>query len=147
MSSPLTDAEKIRIRRFTGWSDRFGDTDEPLVRAFYAVDQLPATLDEIRLLLERANGIELRIYGGEPEGRQPALDRLKAESIGAIVLNETEIQSLQDLGLQASAQIARLLGVEVRGGNPWSTSIPTERAWYGGPRGGGGGGGGIIPFG
>lgn len=138
----LTDAEVVRIRRFIGWSDRFNNTDEALVRAIAAVDMRPDTTDEIRILLERANGIERRLFG-DVDGQANAIDRLKATSVGAIVLNETEIQSLLDLGLMCSAQIARLLGVEVRGGNPWSTSIPTERAWYGGPAGGGG----LIPFG
>lgn len=138
----LSDAEVVRIRRFIGWADRFNNTDEALVRAIAAVNMRTDTTDEIRMLLERADGIERRIFGDD-EGKSTAVDRLKASQVGAITLNEGEIQALLDLGLMCSAQIARLLGVEVRGGNPWSTSIPTERAWYGGPAGGGG----LIPFG
>jgi hypothetical protein len=136
----LSDAEKIRIRRFIGWSDRFNNTDEALVRAFAAIDTLPDTVDEIRLLIARCDDIETRVFGGGDV--KSAIDRLKASQVGAITLNEAEVQQLLDLGLMSAAQIARLLGVEVRGGNPWSTSIPTERAWYGGPMGGGG----LIPF-
>lgn len=134
MSAPLTEAEQIALRRLTGWSDRFNSTDEAFIRAIYAVNNRDATLDEIRMLLQRCLDQEANIIA--------AMRRLKAAHVGSIETNPMEIDKLRDLGRQWTGQIARIMGVEVRG-DAWSGSLPTDRAGYYGPQGGGG----LIPFG
>lgn len=134
MSTPLTDQEQIDLRRFMGWSDRFNSTDEAFIRAVYAVNERDATLATIRTLLQRCLDQETNIIDAQR--------RLKASAVGTIETNPMEIDKLRDVGRQWTGQIARIMGVEVRG-DAWSGSLPTDRAWYYGPQGGGG----LIPFG
>lgn len=124
----FTEAQKVGIYRFTGWSDRFHATDDTLNRAIVAIEMnRPETEAVIVDLLTKCTDQVAAIV--------TAQRRLKALAVGPIQLTGAgEIETLRDVGRQWSAQIAQLLGVAMRR-DPWSGTAPTESAWYYGPQG------------
>jgi hypothetical protein len=131
----FTEAEKVSIYRYTGWADRFHQTDDVLARAIPAIEARASAEAAVRVLLLRCDGIETSIIAAQ--------SRLKALGVGPIALSGPgEIDMLRDIGRQWSAQVAQLFGVPMRR-DPWSSALPTESASWTGPTGGNG----ELPFG
>jgi hypothetical protein len=122
----FTESEKAKIRMYLGWSPRFHQTDVALEQAMNAVDALPDTLALIQ------NPI-----GGTPPGVIAALEdvdakitaahgRLKADTVGSIQLNRSELKQLYREGKRQVSRLATLLGTEVRR-DVFSGRLPRSR--------------------
>ena len=99
---------------YMGWSPRFFQTDVGLEQAMNAVDNLPEVLALIQNPLT-----------GTPPGVLAALEdvdsklvnghgRLKADQVGSIKLNRSEMRQLRKEGKRLVSRLATLLGTEVR---------------------------------
>lgn len=126
----LTDAQRAEIRMFLGWTPRYGQTDNALERAMNAIETFPA--DESLI----TNAI-----GDDPPGLLASIKdvdsklivahgRLKADNVGSIQLNRREMSQLYRDGKRMVGRLARLLGVEVRGG-PFSSGRGGRASAYG----------------
>lgn len=117
----FTPTERARIRSLAGFSARFLQFDDSLERAMDSVgdntDQSTATA--IRARLTEADRIDAAIQAAEA--------RLKAEQVGTIKLNKSEIEQLCDRGRQNIARMCRDFGVESRG-DYYGTALPTDQA-------------------
>lgn len=106
----FTDAEKSAIRKYLGWQARFAQFDSALERAFAAIGGNPDFAEEentARALLVKIQGIEAEI--------DAAHGRFKADKVGSIELNRREILQLVDRGESYIGQLARCMGVPVKG--------------------------------
>lgn len=104
----FTLAEKVRIRFYLGWSDRFHQFDSRLEQAMSAVEANPDTetfirdaimvdIEDIRTKLKDAHG------------------RLKAMKVGSINLpGQNELMLLRMEGRRHVGSLAATFGVEVR---------------------------------
>jgi hypothetical protein len=132
----FTESEKVQIRKWTGWPERFLQVDSALERAMSAVEdtRLEAVV-EVRSLLAQIETIRLEIIA--------ARRRRKALAVGTIELSgEGETGSLWMDGTVLSKQLATIFGVEMRT-NPWFPGSAQIRSGWDGPSGGGG----ALPFG
>lgn len=108
----LTNAQKVQIRLYLGWSARFRQTDSRLEQSFSALDMLetqgdPDTLASVASILEALVALEPVIVD--------AYSRLQAIKLGAIDLNAvTEIGMLRSEGRRLVGRLASTLGVPVR---------------------------------
>ena len=127
----FTESEKAKIRMYMGWSPRFHQTDVALEQAMNAVDALPDTL----VLIQNP-------IGGTPPGVIAALEdvdakitaahgRLKADTVGSIQLNRSELKQLYREGKRQVSRLATLLGTEVRR-DVFSGRLPRSRDSHGG---------------
>lgn len=108
MAAPLTLAERVQIRSYLGWSERFHSTDNRLELAFGALDTDSEALDYIRAEAAKVQVIEDKI--------QDMTTRFKAAKVGSIELQGAmELALLRQLGGMSIGRIATSLGVEVRG--------------------------------
>ena len=105
----FTEAERVSIRSYCGYSARFHQVDTCLEQAMNAVDSDPDpdTATKIRALIVEADNIRTALTD--------ALGRLKAAKVGSIILpGRTEIGMLRSEGQRICSEIAAILGVEIR---------------------------------
>ena len=127
----FTDTEKADIRKYLGWQARFAQFDSALERAFSAIGggAFPAEEQQARDLVTKIKGIETEI--------DTAHSRFKADKVGPIALNRNEIRQLVDRGESYIGQLARCMGVPVKG-HALRADLPDFGASPWGPMGGGG---------
>ena len=120
----LTETQKIEVRTYLGWSDRFHQTDSRLEQALAAIDMRPDSELKVESLLASIADIETKLTD--------AHGRLKARNVGSIALEaEIELGALRSEGRRFVGRLAILLGVECRH-DVFSGSLPTHRAGWGG---------------
>lgn len=124
----LTEAQKLDLRMYLGWSDRFHQFDSELEQAIAAMEARPATEAKVLTLLTECTRVDTLIQGAE--------GRLKASVVGSIELNAGEIDRLRERGRTAVKRIATVLGVDVRE-DAFSPALPRGRATRFGMVGGG----------
>lgn len=121
----LSEAQRIEVRTYLGWSDRFHQTDSRLEQALNAIDLRPDSLAKVVALLASITDIETKL--------EDAHGRLKARNVGSIALEaEIELGALRSEGRRFVGRMSVLLGVECRH-DVFSGSLPTFRAGWGGP--------------
>ena len=139
----FSEAQRLDIRFYLGWSDRYFHTDSRLEMAMNGAE---ARADTVTKVVELLVSLNLMWKTTLPA----AYSRLKATQVGSITLpGSGEIQMLRSEGRRTSGALASLLGVGVRH-NVWSATAPTDFAGYYGVGtwpGGGGGGGNYYPHG
>lgn len=126
----LTPAQRMQVRKYLGWSERFHQTDSRLEQAMNGLDYTQSSDAEadIILTLGKIADIDTRLTG--------ALDSLGALQVGSIKLpGPMEIGMLRSEGRRLIGGVAALLGVEVRH-DYFSPSGPTAHASAGGMGGG-----------
>lgn len=122
---PLSDAQRVAVRLYTGWPDGFGQWDARLEQAMNHVDNRPALLAQLTNaatgdppgLLAQLALIDSRLFG--------AHGRLKAHAVGSITLNPAELLSLRGEGRRLVGRLCSLLGVE-RQTDVFSGSAPSR---------------------
>jgi len=126
----FTDVEKAGIRKYLGWQARFAQFDSALERAFAAIGggSFPAEEDQARALLGKIQAVEAEI--------DAAHARFKADKVGSIELNRREVQQLVERGESYIGQLARCMGVDVKG-RALRADLPSYVASPWGPTGGG----------
>lgn len=103
----LTEAQRVSIRFYLGWSARFHQTDSRLEQAMNAVDGLPDTQTQVESVLTDLGDVSDKL--------KDAYDRLKALKVGSIELpGKNEIALLRSEGRRHAGSLASILGVEVR---------------------------------
>jgi len=126
----LTGPQKAKIRQYLGWSFGFADRDSLLEQAFSGLETKP---DEELLITDTlANGGVLASIEDIDSKIVLAHKRLKASKVGDIALNSMEIKQLCKEGDRFVGRLARMLGVEVREGGGFSSSLPSGRTERGG---------------
>lgn len=124
----LTEPQRLDVRLYMGWSERFHQTDSALEQAMNALDTKPEAEALVLTLIEECKRIDESIVTAEK--------RYKAMSVGPIDLNPMETQRLADRGRMYVGRIASILGVEVRN-DVFSSTLPSGRASALGMTGGG----------
>lgn len=114
-----TPTERLTIRLYTGWSDRFLQDDGALERALNATDGKTETEVLVRAILAEIVVIETELTA--------AHQRLQASKVGSIGLNPNEVRQLRDRGEEKSSRLCQLFGIEGRN-NPWRGHLPRHRA-------------------
>ena len=114
-----TDSERLKVRIYTGWSDRFAQDDGALERALNGTNGRPETETEIRALLADIAVIETELTNSHA--------RYQAVKVGSIVLNQAETSKLRSRGREKSGRICQIFGVEGRN-DPWSGRMPRHRS-------------------
>lgn len=134
----LTATQKVNIRMYLGWQDRFHNTDSRLEMALAAADTNAELLTTIGALLTSLADIDTKLAD--------AHKRLKATKLGSIDLpGPGEIGMLRSEGRRFVGRLSSLLGVATRH-DVFSGYGPTHYAGYDGPyRDGSAGGGGNLP--
>lgn len=104
----FTEAQKVKIRYYLGWGDRFRQSDSALEQAMLAVEQNSDTVDfivdELIVDLEAIT-----------ESLVDARKRLKAAKVGSITLPmANEIAMLRSEGRRLANSLASTLSVETR---------------------------------
>ena len=104
----FTEAERVKIRFYLGWSARFHQGDSRLEQALNAVDNLPDTQTLIRdEMLASMDDIRLKLTD--------AHKRLKALKVGSIDLPQAnEVAMLRSEGRRHASSLAATLGVPIR---------------------------------
>lgn len=125
----LTEAQKVDLRMYLGWSDRFHQFDSELEHAIAAMESRPATEAKVLELVAECERVDALIQGAE--------SRLKASVVGPITLNSAEIEQLRQRGRTAVGRISTILGVDVRE-DVFGPNLPRARATRFGMIGGGG---------
>lgn len=125
----FTGAERVQIRMYTGWGNRFTQYDDALERAMETLGNDPDAQALVQSLLTELTRIDTAITAAE--------SRLKASEVGSIALNPLEVDQLRGRGRQFAARLCRAIGVEARG-DAFDPSLPTSRETIGGPMGMGG---------
>ncbi len=128
----LTDAQKAQCRQYLGWAFGFNDRDSLLEQSFSGLETKPAeealitdTLVDGGILASLLD-VDARII--------LAHKRLKAAAVGTIKLNHDEVTDLRREGNRFVGRLSRLLGVPVRDGGGFSTSLPSSETTRGGYR-------------
>lgn len=124
----ITAANRVKVRRYLGWSARFSQTDGALERAITALETEPESETELLALVVECERIDTAITDAE--------SRLKASKVGSIELNDGEVATLRSRGRQVAGRLAALLGVEIRS-DAFSGNPSSQRAGWYGPSGGG----------
>ncbi len=128
----LTDTQKAQCRQYLGWAFGFFDTDSLLEQSFSGLETKPA--EEALITNALVDGGILATLLDIDARLILAHKRLKAATVGTIKLNHQEVQDLRREGNRFVARLSRLLGVEVRAGGGFSTSMPQGREERGGYR-------------
>lgn len=107
---PLTDAEKVSIRRHLGLNSASA-ANYPFIETFFSANQVLETLSataetECRTILTRLTNIETSL--------DSALGRLKASEVGSITLNNEEPGHLRRELKHWRRELAVLLGIPIR---------------------------------
>jgi hypothetical protein len=114
----LTQAQRLQVRFYLGWSDRYFQSDTRLEWSMDNIDARPDTEAKVIALIAKAVAKEAQI--------EAATSRLKALKVGTIDLpGEREIMVLRDLGRQVSNQMASILGVGCKN-DIWSGTLPDD---------------------
>lgn len=116
-------AEKVKIRMYTGWGNRFTASDDALEQALYTTENDPDVQAQVRELLVELARIDSAITAAE--------SRLKASTVGSIDLNPMELDQLRGRGRQVVGRLCRAIGVEARG-DAFDVALPTQRESAGG---------------
>lgn len=126
----FTGTEMSEIRRLLGWQARFAQFDSALERAFAAIGGggFPDEENQARTLLGKIQTIETEIDGSR--------SRFKADQVGSIKLNRSEVRQLVERGESYIGQLARVFGVDVKG-HALRADVPGFTAGPWGPSGGG----------
>lgn len=137
----LTTAQRMQVRMYLGWSERFHQTDSALEQAMNALDQSQSTDAEAQVIsyLTELGTIDTSITA--------AYVNLQATQVGSIKLDgPRQIAVLRGEGRRIVGRIASLLGVEVRH-DSFAPAGPSQRASVHGmmPQGNGSGGNGGLP--
>jgi hypothetical protein len=107
MANPLTSGERVLIRNYLGWSERFHQTDSALEMGMNALDVDTDGLNNVRDEMDKIAVIETKIQG--------ITDLFKVKQLGTIKIEGAEVLSLfRNLGRSSIARIAITLGVEIR---------------------------------
>lgn len=114
-----TSAERLKVRIYTGWSQRFLQDDSALERALNATSGDADTETEVRAILAEIVVIEAELTGAHA--------RFQAVKVGSIGLNTMETGKLRSRGREKSGRLCQILGVEGRH-DPWSGRMPRHRA-------------------
>lgn len=114
-----TDTERLDIRLYTGWSDRYLQDDAALERALSATNGRAETETKVRAILAEIVVIESELTA--------AHDRYKASNLGSIKLNPEETKNLRSRGREKSGRLCQIFGVEGQH-DPWSGRMPRMRA-------------------
>lgn len=120
----LSPAQKALCRQYLGWSFGFNDRDSHLEQSFNGLETKPDEEALVVAVLASVADIDAKIV--------TAHKRLKAAKVGDIGLNYDEVRQLRDEGNRFVGRMARMLGVEVREGGGFSSSLPTGRTQQGG---------------
>lgn len=134
----LTDAQKADCRRALGWSARFHQFDSRLEQALSAIATEPDHEAQITAVLA-SNGILANIDDIQTKLRDSHA-RLKADNVGSIKLNRSEVHQLKKEGDRWVNDLARMLGVETRQGGLFGGAHIGSFAGFGGLYAGSGGG-------
>lgn len=126
----LTEAQRTSIRLYLGWGERFHQFDSRLEQAFEAMGTRPEA--ELLITDTLANGGILASLLDIDSKLVDAHKRVKADTVGSIKLNRRELKQLYRDGNRFVGRLARMLGVPVREGGPYSTSLPTSYHGHGG---------------
>ena len=128
----FTSSEMSDIRKYLGWQARWAQYDSALERAFSAIGggSYPDEENQARTLLGKIASIETEIDGTHP--------RFKALQVGTIKLNPDEVRQLVQRGESYIGQLARVMGVDVKG-YALRANLPIFVATPWGPNAGGGG--------
>lgn len=126
----FTADEQAAIRKYLGWQARFAQFDSALERAFSAIGggAFPSEETEARTLLGKIQSIEAEI--------DAAHIRFQANKVGTTELNRREVNQLVERGESYIGQLARCMGVDVKG-RALRADLPNFTATPWGPSGGG----------
>ena len=133
----LTDTQKSQIAMYLGWSSNFAQTDSLLNQMLSAIETRPT--DELLITDTLVNGGFLASLANIDTLLAATYGRNKVAKFGTVALNPKEIYRLRKEGERFVGRLSRLLGVPVRSGGPYSTSLPDASTTRGGFRDGGGG--------
>lgn len=114
-----TDTERLNVRLYTGWSDRFLQDDGALERALNATSGKTETETLVRSILAEIAVIETELTATH--------DRYKAVKLGSITLNPQETSKLRSRGREKSGRLCQIFGVEGRH-DPWGGRTPRHRS-------------------
>lgn len=116
----LTEAQRVQVRLFMGWSARFFQFDSELEQAMNSLDANPDTEAVIVTLIGECQRIDTAIVAAE--------GRFRADAVGSITLTQgRELELLRSRGRQFSGRIASVLGVPIRH-DVWSGTGPKMTA-------------------
>lgn len=102
----FTETQKVEIRTWLGWSERFHQENTALEMAMSAVGQIAEAQAKVEEILTKLDSIETAITS--------ALGRLKALKVGSIGLpGEKEIAVLRQEGRRWVGKLADRFGVDV----------------------------------
>ena len=106
----LSDTQKAQIRMYLGWSERFFQFDSRLQQAMGAIQA------EAELLITDtlANGGLLASLADIDTKLTASHSRLKADVVGSIKLNRSEVSQLRREGKRLAGRLASMLGVKIR---------------------------------
>lgn len=114
----LTQAQRLQVRFYLGWSDRYFQSDTRLEWSMDNIDARPDTEALVVALLADAVDFDAK--------KKAATSRLKALKVGSIDLpGEREIMMLRDMGREVSGRIASILGVGCKH-DVWSGVLPDD---------------------
>ena len=128
----LTNTQRAEIRKYLGWNARWVQFDSALERAFLFVDNLTAGGDDSSEVQALALLVKIQTIESEIDASRA---RFKANKVGTIELNRSEVGQLVGRGEAYIGQLARIFGVEVKG-----SALRPDMAFSQGPYGSGGGG-------
>ena len=114
-----TDTERLNVRLYTGWSDRFLQDDGALERALNATSGKTETETLVRAILAEIVVIEAELTASHL--------RLQANGVGSIKLNPMELSNLRSRGREKSSRLCQIFGVEGRN-DPWRGNMPRHRS-------------------
>jgi hypothetical protein len=103
----LSEAQRVQIRFYLGWSARFHQFDSRLEQALNAVETLADTQTQIEAVLTDLDDIVTKL--------KASYDRIRAMKVASIELpGKLEIGLLRSEGRRNVGSLAAILGVEVR---------------------------------
>ena len=111
--------ERLKVRLYTGWSDRFLQDDSALERALDAVNGRTETETLVRSILTQCETVDAEIVSSRL--------RYQASKVGDLILNAREQEQLRSTGRQLSGRLCQIFGVEGRH-DPWRGRTPRGRA-------------------
>ncbi len=113
----FTETQRVAIRTWLGWSERFHQTNSALEQAMNAVEGVAEAQANVEVILTELDSIEVAL--------KDARNRLKASKVGSIDLNKNEVPFLRSEGRRWVGKLARRFGVRVMG-DPFSAGLPSE---------------------
>ena len=103
----LTEAQRVKVRFYLGWSARFHQTDSRLEQAMNAIAAEAETQTQVETQLTALDDITTKLTASHA--------RLKALQVGSIQLpGALEVSVLRSEGRRHAGALAATLGVDVR---------------------------------